>query len=268
MEAWDLKPDEIKERLDKMVWSFSRLSSFYNCKYSWYLAYISGQRGLENAYSQFGTLCHETLEKYLKGELDMFTVAQYYQDHYSEYVTYDFPANKYVDLGQKTYEQGADYFNNLMFDFDRYEILGVEKEVSFKIDKYPFKGYIDALYRDKETGEIILLDHKSSSFTYKVNGDVSKKNQEAFQKYVKQEYLYSIPVIEEYGKVDYLTWNMIRDQREIRIPFDMAEFEKTKQWALDTIHKIEEEIIWAPDKSSSYFCNVLCGLRTQCSYRD
>ena len=267
MQAWDLKPQEIKERLDKMVWSFSRVQSASACLYSWYLSYIEGREGLPNAYAQFGTVCHETLEKFLKGELDIFDVPQYYQEHYSDYVTCDFPPNKYVDLGEKTYLQGEDYFNNLNFDFDRYEILGVEKEYFFNVGKYPFHGFIDALYRDKETGDIVILDHKSSSFKYLKSGGISKSDAEHFLQFRRQEYLYSISIIEEYGKVDYLSWNMIRDKREIKIPFDKEEFEASKQWAIDTIQTLEQEVLWSPDNSSSYFCNVLCNNRDVCSYR-
>lgn len=268
MEEWDLKPEEIKKRLDNMVWSFSRLQSADACLYAWYLHYLANYESTPNAYSQFGTLCHETLEKYLKGELNMFNVAQYYQDNYSNYVTCDFPPNKYVDLGQKTYEQGEQYFLNINFDFDRYEVLGVEKEVNFKVGKYPFRGFIDALYRDRETGDIILRDHKTASFKYKTNGDISKTNQEHFQQFRRQELLYAIPIIEEYGKVDYLSWNMIRDQREIKIPFNETEFLEAQHWALKTIEKIENELLWAPDKSNNYFCHVLCDIRDQCIYRD
>lgn len=266
MNEWDLKPEEIKKRLDNMVWSFSRLQSASQCKYAWYLHYIAGEESAPNAYSQFGTLVHETLEKFLKGELDIFNVAQYYQDNYSDYVTCDFPPNKYVDLGQKAYDDGEQYFLNLNFDFDRYEILGVEKEVKFNVGGYPFKGFIDALYRDKETGDIIILDHKTSSFKYLKNGGISKSNQEHFQQFRRQELLYAIPIIEEYGKVDYLSWNMIRDQKEIKIPFNHDEFLETQEWAVKTIKQIEEELLWAPDNSNGYFCHVLCDIRDKCIY--
>ena len=267
MLEWEMTPEQIKEKIDNMVWSFSRVNAASKCRYAWYKSYVEEEEGLPNAYAQFGTLCHETIEKYLKGELDLFTVSQYYQDHYSDIVTCDFPANKYVDLGQKTYEQGLDYFNNLNFDFDRYEVLGVEQELNFKVGKYPFHGFADAIYKDKETGEIILRDQKTSSFKYLKNGDVSSKDREHFKEFRYQEYLYCIPLIEKYGKVDWLSWNMIRDQREIKIPFDEKEFEEVKKWCIDTIQDLEQELLWLPDTSSSYWCNTICSNRLGCTYR-
>lgn len=262
-----MTPEEIKEKLDKMVWSFSRVNSFKQCSYQWYLHYIEEHEGMPNAFAQFGTICHQTIEKYLKGELDMFTVSQYYQDNYPEIVTCDFPANKYVDLGEKAYNAGLDYFNNINFDFDRYEILGVEKELNFKVGKYPFKGYADAVFRDRETNEIILCDQKTASFKYLKNGEISSTNGDHFLAFLRQEYLYCIPLIEEYGKVDYLSWNMIRDKRIIKEPFNEAEFIEAKEWAKFIIEKIENEVLWLPNKEKSYYCNTLCDIRGCCLYR-
>ena len=267
MEAYDMTPEQITEKVKNMVWSFSRVNSANKCRYAWYKEYVEEAEGYENCYAQFGSICHKTLEKFLKGELDVFSASQYYEDHYSEYVTCDFPANKYTDLAQKTYEQGLDYFNNLWFDFDKYEILGVEEELLFHVCEYPFKGYADAIYRDRETGEIILRDHKTSSFRYLKDGSVSKTNAEHFKEFRYQELLYCIPLIEKYGKVDYLSWNMIRDQREIKIPFNQAEYTEAQIWCINTIKDLEEEVLWLPDNSSSYWCNCICGSRGSCNYK-
>lgn len=266
MQEWDMTPEQIQEKIKNMVWSFSRVNSVSKCKYAWYKTYCTDEEKSENAYAQFGSLCHKAIEKYLRGELDMFTAPQYYMDHYSEYVTCNFPANAYVDLGEKTYEQGLAYFNNINFDFDRYEVLEVEQEHLFKVGKYPFRGFIDALYRDRETGDIIIRDQKTSSFKYLKDGSVSKQNAEHFKEFRYQEYLYAIPVIEKYGKVDYLSWNMIRDRREIKIPFDSKEFKEAQEWAISNIQQLEEEVLWLPDNSNSYFCNVLCDHRRTCMY--
>lgn len=267
MLEWEMSPEQIKEKKDNTVWSFSRVNSAAKCRYSWYKTYIEDDKGLPNAFSQFGTINHETWEKFLKGELDIFSASQYYQDHYSEYVTCDFPPNKYVDLGEKRYQLGKEHFDNISFDFDKYEILGVERELNFKVGEYPFHGFADVIFRDKETGEIILCDHKTSSFTYLKNGNVSSKDKEHFKEFRYQEYLYCIPLIEEYGKVDWLTWNMICDKRIIKIPFDEKEFKEAQEWCISIIEDLKQEVLWLPDTSSSYWCNVICPHRDICFYR-
>lgn len=269
MQDWEMTEEQIREKINNMVWSFSRVNSS-SCLYSFYLQYIEGMDKdelAENAYAQFGTVCHQTLEKFLKGELTIFDVADYYEQQYPEIVTCDFPANKYKDLGEAAYMAGLEYFQNLNFDFDKYEILGVEKEYLFDVGPYHFKGFVDALYRDKETGEIIIRDHKTSSFKYLKDGSISKTNREVFDHYKKQELLYSIPVMEEYGRVDWLTWNMIRDGKIIKIPFNEEELNETKEWAISQIQKLEQELLWLPDTSNSYFCNTLCSARGHCFYR-
>lgn len=266
MNEWDLKPDEIKKRLDEMVWSFSRVNSSQKCAYAWYLQYIAGFEPKPNAFAQFGTVCHETIEKYLKGEIDMFSALPYYQQRYPEIVTCDFPPNKYSDLGEKAYTLGEEYFSNINFDFEKYEILGVERELQFKVGKYPFHGFADAIYRDRETGEIILSDQKTSSFKYLKDGSVSKTNAEHYLEFRRQLYLYSIPLIEEYGKVDYLRWNMIRDKRIIKIPWEEKEYNETIKWCIESIERLENETLWLPDKSSNYWCGQICSMSNNCTY--
>lgn len=266
MMAWEMTPEEIKLKIANMLWSFSRVNSF-SCAYRFYLTYVEEQQGLENANSQYGKFLHKILEMILKRELDVLDAPQYYTDHYEEWVTCEFPPNPYVDLGEKAYAAGLDYLNNFNFDFDRYEILGVEKEYQFKVGDYPFQGFVDAIYRDKETNEIIIRDHKTSSFKYLKNGNVASSSRPHFEEFKKQLYLYAIPVIEEFGKVDKLSWNMIRDQRDITIPFDENEFEEAKKWAIDSIESLKEEELWLPDTSKSYFCNCICGMRGICIYR-
>lgn len=264
---WKFKPDEISEKIKNMTWSFSRVNALSSCKWGWVLKYVLGCESAPNAYAQFGTVCHETLEKYLKGELDLFDVPQYYQDRYAELVTCSFPSNKYVDLGQKAYNQGLEYFNNINFDFNKYEILGVEKELVFNVGKYPFHGFADAIYRDKDDGSIILRDHKTASFKYLKNGLVSKTNAEHYKQFRYQEYLYCIPLVEMYGKVDFLSWNMIRDQREIKIPFDQNEYEEAQKWCIEAIEEAENELLWLPETSDKYFCSTICDSKNICEYR-
>ena len=60
---------------------------------------------------------------------------------------------------------------------------------------------------------------------------------------------------------------MIRDQREIKIPFDEKEYKETQEWAINSIKKAEEELLWLPDTSKSFWCNCICNMRENCYYR-
>lgn len=256
---------------DNMTWSFSRLNSYYsNCKYEWYLHYIECGDSADGFFGQFGGFCHKVLEKYLKGELGVFDLAPYYEEHYSEEVTYSAPPNKYKDLGESYYNLGLEYFENFADNWnDQYEILGVEKEVRFEIDGKPFVGYIDLLLKNKESGAIKIVDHKSASIKVLKNGQVSKSDAEHFNEFKRQLYLYSKAIKEEFYDIpiEALEWNMFKQGNTITIPYSDDEYKEAIQWASDTIKAIENDTEWLP-KADQFYCWYLCSMRENaCPYK-
>ncbi|WP_249311916.1 RecB family exonuclease [Congzhengia minquanensis] len=254
--------------IDSMVWSFSRLSSYHQCPYGWRLKYVDCVEGDENFFAQYGSLMHEILEKYEKEELSIFEISQYYENRFNDVVTCDAPPNPYIDIKQSYYDKGLDYLDNIDLDLENYEVLGVEKEVTFKIFDYEMVGYIDLLLKDKIKGDIIVLDHKSGSVNFKKNGEISSSEKEHILGFKRQLYLYSIGVIEEYGvKPKYLKWNLFKDRNWLTFEFKDEEFKEAKKWAEDTIKSIEQETSWFPNPQK-YFCNNLCDMRNcACEYK-
>ena len=250
-----------------MDWSFSRLNSFYNCPYEFYLHYIECCHSEQNFFSEYGSLIHSVLEKYAKGELSLFELNQYHEEHFNEIIPHDAPPNKYIDIRQSYFDKGIDYLDNIDLDFSKYEILGVEKKVKFELFGKKFIGFIDLLVRDKDSGEIIIIDHKSASIKILKNGNISKSDQQHFLDFRRQLYLYSIPVIEEYGSVSRLKWNMFKDRKWIEIPWKKDEYDETIQWVKDTLELIAKETEWAPHPDP-YYCRYLCGQRNNaCEYK-
>ena len=122
------------------------------------------------------------------------------------------------------------------------------------------------LVKDKETGEIIIIDHKSASIKILKNGSISKSDQKHFLEFKRQLYLYSIPIVKEYGSVSKLKWNMFKDQKWIEIPWKQEEYDEAIQWAKDTLKLIENESLWLPNQD--YYCNYLCGQRNNaCEFK-
>ena len=123
------------------------------------------------------------------------------------------------------------------------------------------------LVKDKETGEIIIIDHKSASIKILKNGSISKSDQKHFLEFKRQLYLYSIPIVKEYGSVSKLKWNMFKDQKWIEIPWKQEEYDEAIQWAKDTLKLIENESLWLPNQDY-YYCNYLCGQRNNaCEFK-
>jgi len=129
------------------------------------------------------------------------------------------------------------------------------------------------LLEDKETKEITILDHKSANLHFKKNGEIGKKDSQHFLEFKRQLYLYSKSVMEEYNKkVSYLSWNLFRINPEfggklLTIPWAEEEYQEALGWAIDTISKIENEMLWLPDNSQKYWCNNICSYRNVCDYR-
>lgn len=259
--------EELDFILDTMTWSFSRLNSFYNCPYEWKLHYIECNKSENGFFGEYGSFMHEILEKYAKGEIDLFGLNDYYEELFDEKVPHAAPPNKYVDIRKSYYDKGWNYINNIDLDLSKYEILGVEKKVNFKIAGKDFVGYIDLLVRDKESGEIIIIDHKSASIKILKNGSISKTDRGHFLEFQRQLYLYSIPIVEQYGKVSTLKWNMFKDGNWIEIPWKQEEYDEAIKWAENTLKLIENEKKWLP-KQDFYYCNYLCGQRNHaCEYK-
>lgn len=246
--------------VDQMVWSFTRITSFEQCPYEWKLRYIDAEPGETSFFGQFGTFMHKILERYEKGDLSLFDLSSYYENHFDEEITLPAPANQYSDIRYSYYQKGLDYLDNIDLILDDYDILGVEKEVRFKVGPHEMIGYIDLLLRERTSGEIIILDHKSATLKFKKNGEISKTSLPHFEEFKKQLYLYSIPILTEYGHVDYLEWNMFKDRGHIKVPWLPAEYETTKEWAIAAIDQILTEKDF-PAKPDSYYCWNLCSQR-------
>ncbi len=260
--------DEDRFIIDTMLWSFSRLNFYEQCPYGFWLKYVQCNEGEPNFFGQYGSLMHKILEKYEKEELSLFEISQYYVDNFNVFVTCNPPKNKYTDIRQLYFDKGLEYLDHIDLLLDKYEILGVEKEVKFEVGDYKMIGYIDLLLREKETKEITIVDHKSGSVKFKKNGELSKKEENHVLGFKRQLYLYSIAVIQEYGvKPKYLQWNLFKDRNWLTVEFNYEEFIEACHWAEEVVKAIEQERDWLPNPSR-YFCWNICDMRNcACEYK-
>ena len=114
-----------------------------------------------NAYAEYGTHCHSILERWARGELMAFELAEAYESEYGQAVRHYFPPFP-RGLAGKYYEEGLAYFN--AFDgFGEQEILSVEDRFEIDIRGNRFVGIADLILRDRNTGAISVIDHKSKS---------------------------------------------------------------------------------------------------------
>lgn len=238
--------------------SFSSISTFEQCPMQFKLQYIDRVPQIENSFGQYGSFCHSLLEAYSKNEIPDFALAEEYEKNYDSHVTSPWPPFP-KDMPTKYYDQGLQYFESFNGWGDQYEILSVEEKFTLNIGGYPFVGLADLVLKDKSTGDITVIDHKSKT------SSTMKKD---LSTYRRQLYIYAAYVKEKFGVYPkYLKFNLFRESEWVTEEFDMKQFEDTMNWVVETIEAILFETDWRVS-TSSYFCRFVCGVFSDCPARE
>lgn len=183
-----------------------------------------------------------------------FELADAYEAEYDEAVKHYFPPFPKGMAGQY-YDEGLQYFQSFDGFGDDKEILSVEDKFELDIRGNRFVGIADLVLRDRNTGDIIVIDHKSKSM------NSMKKAQ---YENTRQLYTYAAYVKERFGEFPtLLQFNMFRYGVNINEPFAMERYEETMDWIERTIAEIKAEKEWKVS-SSGYFCRFICSTRLHC----
>lgn len=206
-----------------------------------------------NAYAEYGIHCHNILERWAKGELMSFELSEAYESEYDQAVKHSFPPFP-RELASKYFEEGLAYFN--AFDgFGEQEILSVEDRFEISIRGNRFVGIADLILRDRNTGAISVIDHKSKSMQSLMKDLHANK---------RQLYLYAAHVREKYGIYPtLLRFNMFRYNKWVDEFFDSQAYSEMQDWTEQTIHRIRSERDWQVS-ASGYFCKFICSVRDHC----
>ena len=248
-----------KPIIDDMVWSFSRLNSYNDCPYRWFLKYIKCFNETEKFYTSYGVFMHKILEKHYSGKLLRDNMLIEFLLNFSSEVKGVRPQESTV---QKYIEQGSEYLRN--FKPLPFEIVSVEDKVEFSIDGIPFIGVIDLL--GKENGEYIIIDNKSRDLKPRSNRKKPTIKDKELDDMLKQLYLYSGAVFQKYGKYPKeLYFNCFRTGTFIREPFNIEAYNNTIRWAKDRITEISNDTDF--EANLNFFsCHYICGVSNDCIY--
>lgn len=240
------------------TWSFTSLVAYEQCPKSFMLKKLRkvGEEA-ENFYSQYGSWGHAILESYYKGLIPHIALAEVYEKGFDDAVTLRPPYPKGVV--EKSRAAGLRYFQNFKELEPEWEVLDVEKKFEIQIGGYPVVGIVDLVLRHKDTGDIVVVDHKSKS-----KASMTKE----YETYKKQLYIYAKYIKETYGKFpSVMRFNMFKEGYEIDEPFNQEDYDKTMSWV---IHVIEQTILddeWEA-RPDDFFCFVLCGVKDYCWDKD
>jgi len=161
------KPEEQLEKLraeGAEIYSISRLNTFNQCPYQFYLNYIKGEKGINNCWAILGGALHGALESCVKNGSDESIVKEAIQKELDnlDMLGIDFPRDK--DGGSVIREN---WIANMTRFADEWKTpkgkFETEKFVLFKVGENQYmQGYIDLLRFDGEK-EVTIYDYKTSS---------------------------------------------------------------------------------------------------------
>lgn len=233
------------------TYSYTRLTTYENCPRQYRLRYIDrirppeAEEGIE---AFLGKRVHETLEKLHKELIltklnSIETLLDYYSAQWDRnwhdsimIVKRGYAPDHYRNSGT---EAIANYYRR-HYPFDQSRTLDTERLISFKIDDYAIRGYIDRLgYRKEGTYEI--HDYKTSGFLPSQNQIDSDR----------QLALYHIGIKEQFKNAENveLVWHYLLFDREFRSTRTDSQLADLKKEVVSLIKKIEEEAKFEPVES-------------------
>lgn len=243
----------------EMTWSYSRISTFDTCPYSFFLRYIMRYPTKRLFFSDYGSFIHNILKEYLSGGIKKVGLAPYYLANFQREVCGAAPSS---DIYLNYFRQGLRYLESISFPSNI--VVSVEEKVDFVIDGVAFTGYIDAITDDKY--ELCIVDHKSRDLKARSVRKKPLKTDGILDEYLRQLYIYSIPVLIKYGKYpDLLIFNCYRTQNIIKEPFVIEDFNRVKEWAINSVSIINNEKTWSPNVNL-FRCKYLCDVCQHCEY--
>lgn len=245
--------------IEDMVWSYSRVSSFDDCPYRFYLKYISHCKEVDKFYATYGSFIHKLIERYYKEELTKDEMLEEFLTGFSENVRGVRPQESTV---LKYIRMGADYLRGFKpFDFN---MVAVEKKVKFEIDGIPFIGFID--YLGEKDGEYYIVDNKSRDMKPRSRRSKPTLKDKELDKMLRQLYLYSAAVKQEYGKFPKsLCFNCFRTGVFIEEPFQEEAYHEAIDWVKGVIDDIKSVEDFYPNREF-FFCRYICGVSDDCVY--
>jgi len=248
--------------LDNMRYSYSSVSGYDSCAYGFYLSYIESKSRIGNFFGEFGSFCHDILEKYFKDELDIFELVQYYEENYIEKVAIPPPPYP-MGMADKYYNDGLEFFQNFEFDKNNYEIVSIEDKIEYKYRDIFLVIIPDLVLRKKLDSKYILVDYKTS----KLKDGKSKFDKEKIEGYKKQLLLYAYFIWQSKNiEIDEIKIWFLRNKIEHTIIVNPFEVQEVVEWFENTIGDIKKETMWFAntDKKNKYFCSEICSMREIC----
>lgn len=245
--------------IDGMTWSHSRIETYRDCPYRFFLKYFCEYEECPQFYASYGSFVHKLIEKYYKGEIKENDLTMKFLSGFHQSVLGNRPKDSIV---KKYIEKGVDYFDNFLpFDFNP---VAVEQKIEFNVGGRDFIGFIDFI--GEKDGELYVVDNKSRELKPRSHREKSTAKDRELDEMLGQLYLYSAGINQVYGRFPKaLCFNCFRNRTFIEEEFDECVYCKTIEHINETIRDIRNTERFYP-QPDFFKCRYICGLNDYCEY--
>lgn len=228
--------------IEGMRWSYTRVHSFAQCKYGWFLKYIHGSKKEDRFYASYGTFMHKLIELYNRRMFTANELQGIFLNRFSKDVKGDRPSDSVVS---KYIHAGVEYFKDLKpYPF---RIIAVEERIDFEIDDIRLVAVVDAIGLD-EDGEYIIVDNKSRDLRPRSKRAKPTKNDTDLDEMLRQLYIYAEAVRYKYGKYPKkLCFNCFKSRTFVEEPFQKERLDEAVSWLKDQVEGIKSEEEFLPN---------------------
>lgn len=273
--------------MDREKFSFSKITSFNNCQYNYYLTYIKNIKGEQNIYGELGTSCHECIEGMIKGEMNIDQAIEKFTDDVDtcELLDMQFPKYKGSNEGIKNnyIDSIKHYFNDFELYCENPDFEAIEEYFEMEVKGTLFRGYIDYYYIKGD--DLYCIDFKTSSKFSKKDLEKKKLQLIIYAMYLNKKYpdkkIYCMfdmlkyikgarGGLKERHKLDFMESG---ERGLVEVEFNQENIKQLEDFVETNIRLINElkektEDDWKPiDKpKENYFCKNLCGNKKICKY--
>ena len=243
--------------------SYSRITCYEDCPYSFYLRYIANEEGDGNFWAEVGSIMHDDLRQIAIGDMSPDDAPSDFLDRYDNEVFYQ---TKEATM-DAVFTDCMNFLSEYEYKYlEQYRVVAAEDHLYFDVDGVKFHGYIDLLLQDKETGDYIVMDYKSCKPFFGKRGKLLKAMEKTYNEYFKQMCLYCIAVEQNYGRIPKkVMWLHFRNQEITEVPITAEDIETVKKWVAETVLKIDQDQEFLPQKDW-FKCHNLCDFRHTCQY--
>lgn len=202
------------------IWSYSRLSTYHNCKHEYLLARILKKENEQNLYGLLGGISHDILQDLYEDKITYADMIKRFETDFldieiSDIYKFSADEDKNESMKSKYKKCMVHFFNN--HKPVQSKVL-CEREVWVDINGNVFIGYVDAIH--KEDGKYIITDYKTSSMGAEYRGESLLHKQEQLLLYALALHQKGVP-LEDIGiRWNFLKYTNIRYDHMINVTYE------------------------------------------------